>query len=321
FNCAEALVADEAEREIIQGLEDPSGAGLTTSYVACYGDGTYLQAEQDEEGAEVEQRRRAGNRGMFAAARQLRFRDILDGLSNTLMYSEVVASRTRMPGKSEIVRGVRGLSKNPSLCLKAASDPNAQFWPFGRGAIWADGYLSIGGFQTVLPPNAPSCSSDLGLDDSIVSASSSHAGGVMVLFGDGAVKFISDTIDTGDLESPGVSIGQGYLKPGSQSPFGLWGALGSRASREVINELAGEPVQFPRRVGGRPMQGATTWRSSDGKLALKAEFVRIIDEETVELRSAAGNLHHVPLNELADQDIFRAVKTWKMKQNFDQPNL
>ena len=67
-------------------------------------------------------------------------------------------------------------------------------------------------------------------------------GGVHVLMGDGAVKFITDSIDSGNQDSAmsqlqygGVHAGP-FLPVGSASPFGLWGSLGTRANKEVIDK-------------------------------------------------------------------------------------
>jgi hypothetical protein len=56
---------------------------------------------------------------------------------------------------------------------------------------------------------------------------SHHVGGVHVLIGDGAVAFVTDSIEAGNVEST-------YANAGGESPFGLWGALGTLASRETI---------------------------------------------------------------------------------------
>ena len=54
--------------------------------------------------------------------------------------------------------------------------------------------------------------------------------------GDGAVKFITDSIEAGDgnHRAPERDGGEG-VGPGMQSPYGLWGSLGTRASKEVLN--------------------------------------------------------------------------------------
>jgi hypothetical protein len=53
---------------------------------------------------------------------------------------------------------------------------------------------------------------------------------------DGAVVFITDSIEAGNQEAAQVRIGNCCTPPGYESPFGLWGALGTRASKETIEE-------------------------------------------------------------------------------------
>ncbi len=78
--------------------------------------------------------------------------------------------------------------------------------------------------------------SDLRRSSQIVSAGSRHQGGCHVLMGDGAVTFITDAIDSGDSSQETVWRGATNVnsQPGSQSPYGVWGAMGTRASKEVI---------------------------------------------------------------------------------------
>ena len=79
------------------------------------------------------------------------------------------------------------------------------------------------GFQTVLPPNAASAAADLGeWSWGIWPPSSYHPGGVNCGMADGSVRFVSDTIDTGNLGMPEAGI-SGV----KASPYGVWGALGS----------------------------------------------------------------------------------------------
>jgi hypothetical protein len=57
--------------------------------------------------------------------------------------------------------------------------------------------------------------------------------------GDGAVIFITDSIEAGDGRAETVwyqnAMNQSSNPPGSKSPYGLWGALGTRASKETIS--------------------------------------------------------------------------------------
>ena len=54
--------------------------------------------------------------------------------------------------------------------------------------------------------------------------------------GDGAIKFITDSIESGNQTTMMVEFNQtGTAAPGSKSPYGLWGALGTRASKETIS--------------------------------------------------------------------------------------
>ena len=84
----------------------------------------------------------------------------------------------------------------------------------------------MNGFTTVLPPNSPTCvfgSSWMG--DAIVSASSYHPGGVNTLRADASVQWAQETIDSGQLGLPEVR--------GGPSPYGVWGALGSKNGGET----------------------------------------------------------------------------------------
>jgi hypothetical protein len=54
--------------------------------------------------------------------------------------------------------------------------------------------------------------------------------------GDGAVKFITDSIEAGNSQAGGVRRNlPGPRAAGSPSPYGLWGSLGTKASAEVID--------------------------------------------------------------------------------------
>ena len=59
--------------------------------------------------------------------------------------------------------------------------------------------------------------------------------------GDGAVVFMTDSVEAGNSSAGnvwvnGATVGPPSNFPGSQSPYGLWGALGTRASGETLEE-------------------------------------------------------------------------------------
>jgi hypothetical protein len=55
--------------------------------------------------------------------------------------------------------------------------------------------------------------------------------------GDGAVVFITDSIEAGNQQAPQIAYhGNPRTVAGAQSPYGLWGALGTRACKEKIEE-------------------------------------------------------------------------------------
>jgi len=100
------------------------------------------------------------------------------------------------------------------------------------GLYWHTGVPLMNGVTTVLPPNSPSCIfACCWAGAGIFSASSYHPGGVNALLVDGSVQFISETIDTGQLGFP-----ETY---GGPSPYGVWGAMGSKSGGETSSGAAG----------------------------------------------------------------------------------
>jgi prepilin-type processing-associated H-X9-DG protein len=174
------------------------------------------------------------------------FADVTDGTSNTVFCSELVtadaptfsaAQQTRavkggVMAKADIYAGT-GTNGRPSKCMNEArdsTDPNLlvsqakNVWRGSRQFHRLIGYMN---FNTILPPNAPSCSGS-DSDDiwGFYPPQSYHTGGVNVGYIDGSIHFISDTIDTNGLPQGDVYNTQGA------SPWGVWGAAGSIAGGE-----------------------------------------------------------------------------------------
>ena len=154
--------------------------------------------------------------GLFYIDSQNKFRDILDGASNTAAFCETLVGS----GLPDSTRGVANLGAegvtasvwnaaaptiDDSWCLNDASPVI-----FKRGEKWADGSVNDSGYHHFRVPNAlvNDCYSR---SAAIKSGRSRHTGGVMVLLADGSVRFITDSIE-----------------------LRTWRLLGSIADREVV---------------------------------------------------------------------------------------
>ncbi|TWU09997.1 DUF1559 domain-containing protein [Allorhodopirellula heiligendammensis] len=208
-------------------------------YVFCLGDAMWHNAKSDA--SENMAIARIDIRSMWVSAlatnmnaNKRRFRDILDGLSRTIAMSEVVGA----PRDLALVRGdvanfngmYDGTTASAAPCLTVPMTPDrlsyvtpADCW---RGLILGDGRAINSRFTTTLSPNSPSCAY-AGNNNSwgTFSPTSHHQGGVQTLLFDGAVRFVTDSIDSGNLNSYQVKSGK--------SPYGVWGAMGSPQGQET----------------------------------------------------------------------------------------
>jgi hypothetical protein len=209
------------------------------------------------------ERARAAQRGFFWNRVDMKFRDVLDGLSNTIAAGEVVTSGGKREVKADFVRNITTMNVNnntslyPARCKQGPhiNPESPLFYALdatvsaslsqSKHSRWADSRAYYSAFHTILPPNNPNCvdgNNDGNHSGVISTAGSRHTGGAHVLMGDGAVVFITDSIDGGDPELPTVCVQRGgnsfpiTSMPGSQSNYGLWGALGTRDSAETIQE-------------------------------------------------------------------------------------
>ncbi|TWT56040.1 DUF1559 domain-containing protein [Allorhodopirellula solitaria] len=182
-------------------------------------------------------------RGVFNTRRVTGFRDILDGTSNTIMCAEIVTDGGMREIKAQPVMNAGAVDQNPMTPGCAGPDiidpTRPQFYTaaatlgsdingdWRRGRQWAMGLPFYTSVNCIKPPNKESCIGG-GSDnnDGLYSAGSRHQGGCHVLMADGAVRFITESIEAGNQSGP--SPGNGL-----PSTYGLWGALGSKNGREV----------------------------------------------------------------------------------------
>lgn len=183
-------------------------------------------------------------RGVFACRTATRLQDVSDGESNTIAMAEIGTSIDRVTiGHYAIGRTTEVLDK-PSICLSVVDLLRSQSYlpkvPLGspgRGGSWADGAAGIGLFNTILPPNSPSCAvGNNAAVDGLYSAGSHHYGGANVLMADSGVRFISQSIDSGNLGQAVLTDDQ-LATPPAPSPYGIWGALGTATGEDSLEGL------------------------------------------------------------------------------------
>ncbi|MDO5553285.1 MAG: DUF1559 domain-containing protein [Planctomycetia bacterium] len=185
------------------------------------------------------------HRGLFAPYRFVDFGFVIDGTSNTVAASECAsypqANTKKIKGGVSVwyltendlkeVSGARGPARCLVITAGSGGDMNITsgciLGTYRGGAGIFDAIFTNCGFQTILPPNSPSCNIQGPSSASVLSATSYHSGGVNTLFADGSVRFVSETIDCGDLTKISVSVGA--------SPYGIWGAVGSPQGGETIS--------------------------------------------------------------------------------------
>ncbi len=174
---------------------------------------------------------------------------IKDGTSNTMAFAESLCSDKISDDDSGLLTGIAYLNdpytRVPAECL-AARGSDGMLHGVGKeetyaqkGRCWFRACVGNTNFIAALPPNSPSCAStganaaDKGF---YVSATSSHSGGVNVCMMDGSVRFVSETINTGNLNAkmdPNGAIRDDKWK--GQSGHGVWGAMATPKGKETVS--------------------------------------------------------------------------------------
>ncbi|QDT65428.1 DUF1559 family PulG-like putative transporter [Calycomorphotria hydatis] len=144
---------------------------------------------------------------IFSANSYTRFRDITDGLSNTMAVSECIVGGL-------VIGNQHGTDLNASelnSCITATASPEENTF---RGESWFTGQIHTFLFNTIKTPNpvTPDCRRYNSVGN--MAARSMHIGGVQVLMSDGSVHFVTENIN-----------------------LTLWQNLGDRADGSVIADF------------------------------------------------------------------------------------
>ena len=174
------------------------------------------------------------------------FASVADGTSNTIMFSEAAT------GEEEYSRNLRGgmaysAQSTPAGCKGLSSDRISYNASVANLVLYVRGFYGFGdgrpasaAFTTVLPPNSPSCvygnQTNPGRNSyGYLPPTSCHPGGVNVCMVDATIHWIGNTISCGDQSynitaatTTNTQMSQSnHPQIVGESPFGVWGALGS----------------------------------------------------------------------------------------------
>ena len=187
------------------------------------------------------------NRGPFAYWSVSSFRDFTDGTSNTVVMAERDLGSTNpkdIIGQAAVVAALG--APGPATAAGSCSANCSQgYFTTGTtvsgelsGARFFAGDFYYSGVTLIIPPNGCSCvtvqptasqSGAIGY----ITPSSRHTGGCHVLLADGAVRFVSENIDSGTQANTAPLTGT-QLR---QSSYGIWGAIGTIDGGETANDF------------------------------------------------------------------------------------
>lgn len=136
--------------------------------------------------------------GLFYYGSSSRFRDILDGTSQTIVFAESlmgngISGGSRPVQEHESVAWVgHSMATNPNV--EVMSQGPVWGWYGYRGYAWISGKAYASTFNTYMPPN-PNYPDVSQLAFGWFAARSHHPGGVTTALADGSVRFVNDSVD------------------------------------------------------------------------------------------------------------------------------
>lgn len=190
-------------------------------------------------------------RGILTRADQTpqKMGNVIDGTSNTIAISESLCGNgtggdqrnAKVGTIADATFAAATTTGTPKLCSDYRSSGNlltpttTPAWD-RKGQRWAHAAIGYTGFQTILPPNSPSCYAPSSATDTYclerwgyTSVTSNHSGGVNAGMLDGSVRFISETINCGNQTT--ISA----IPKSGPSEYGVWGALGTVSGSETVS--------------------------------------------------------------------------------------
>jgi prepilin-type N-terminal cleavage/methylation domain-containing protein len=232
------------------GVTDPTNAGRTRSLCSyalsagdCYAASQVVQGGTEERNDAVmaAQKLPIHVRGVFGRSTYYSLAAVLDGTSNTIMVGERSRPHsTNARGSAILMAGDPATFTpltcspqwdgqryvNPALVYTGDTQP-------GYRALAGNAFFT--GLTTILAPNSAVCIINNGTVSphwfgGLWTATSEHPGGVLVAMVDGSSRFISDSIDSGNQAAVAPAASSNAL-----SPYGVWGALGSKSGSEAID--------------------------------------------------------------------------------------
>jgi prepilin-type N-terminal cleavage/methylation domain-containing protein len=174
-----------------------------TNYVACVGSGAVGFGDVS-----------LGD-GVFTD-QPMRVSDIFDGSSNTALLSESLLGDGNTPASASNANPKRhrfvvpgGSDPTPAQCESASGGT----WNGQRGAKWIDGHYGSTLYNHFYTPNSANWDCGNGWNNkSLSTARSNHPGGVNLLLGDGAIRFVRNSVD-----------------------ITVWRAISTRAGGEIVS--------------------------------------------------------------------------------------
>jgi prepilin-type N-terminal cleavage/methylation domain-containing protein len=202
---------------VLGGNQCPNGCG-TTNYVQSLGNNSNYGVVK----------------GPFSRRSATRFRDFVDGMSNTAMFAEIRLGPAAGTPTTGIVPAGSPFDYNVATQVAFASfdagDPRGNgdtYWNSAcdnratsaflyRGKQYYRGGVYTTFYSHTLTPNSKlrDCIRGTGLDRGHLASRSYHVGGIQCVLGDGAVRFVSENVDEN-----------------------VWRFVGSMSGGEVVSEF------------------------------------------------------------------------------------